>query len=101
MIRPLGTVDTSNLLLKEELNAAEGAVFKIKISDSKTYAKNEEGRDEWGNLVPVIQYPEAFLALEIRIYSYPLYLSGLEILGDEYLFHEEKIICVYTYAINR
>jgi len=83
------------------LNAVEGPVFKIKIRDSKTYLAGEEGRDEEGNLVPLILYPEAVLALEIRIYSYSPHLSQFDSIFDEELFHEENNICVYTYAINR
>lgn len=100
-IRLMGTDEFNLALIKEELNAVEGPVFKIKIRDSKTYSEIEEGRDEQGYLVPLFQYPEAVLALEIRIYSYSPYSSQFDFIFDENLFHEENNICVYTYAINR
>jgi len=101
MIRLMGTDEFNYALIKEELNAVEGPVFKIKIRDSKTYSEFEEGRDEQGNLVPLIQYPEAVVALEIRIYFYSPHSSQFDFIFDENLFHEENNICVYTYAINR
>ena len=100
-IRLMGSEEFSYTLIKEELNAVEGPVFKIKIRDSKTYSAGEEGRDEEGNLVPLIQYPEAVIALDIRIYSYSPHSSQFDSIFDEELFHEENNICVYTYAINR
>ena len=58
-----------NSFLLDDLEATENTIFKAVISDSLVYPAGEPGRGTGGTLVPFNSYPEAYLALNVKIYA--------------------------------